>query len=199
MESTPSGSPIDRNVIATERVKSGARRDGPARLASSAIIIAAPGSRSEGLIINELPVGIQRCMSNQARREGDIFPGIPTSSDSNHGPKRDHGFIKKIFSLRDCGWKRQAARTGEVEGTNGSTDTERGLSDLGIHITSNLDLVGEKQARQAAHGLDDLETAEDVALCVAKRLSLLEDDRLGNVVHVVPEQSLQPTRASRSV
>jgi hypothetical protein len=43
----------------------------------------------------------------------------------------------------------------------------------------------------AASSLRNLETTKDITLCVGKRLSLLEDDGRGNVVHVYAEELLQ--------
>lgn len=77
---------------------------------------------------------------------------------------------------------------------DGSGDSERSLPREGVHVLRDLDVVAHQQARDAARGLDDLQTSKNVSLGICERLALLGDDGASDLVVVLSNECLEPGR-----
>ena len=121
------------------------------------------------------------------------------------GPQRDHG--RKVEPVRrdrvvvSRAWHMQdvsidAPDPDPYSRTDGGPYAQRAPPDIRIHIRRHLQLVARQHLWQGAHRVYHLETSEDVPLGVCKRLALFEDDGLGEVVVVLPDESLVSGRAA---
>ena len=103
------------------------------------MIIAAPGSRSEGLTIKQFPV--------------TIAIGIV-----------QRGIILKISVSQVAFDVRSRYSRREVEWSNARADAQRQPTRLGVHVLADLEFVPEERGSDAARGLDHLEPAQYVTV-----------------------------------
>lgn len=61
-----------------------------------------------------------------------------------------------------------------------------------VHVLGHLDSLAEHRRCDTASHLDYLQTTKYVSLGVCEGLALLQDDGVGNVVHVIAQEGLQP-------
>lgn len=77
----------------------------------------------------------------------------------------------------------------EVERADSCNDTKRLAVGPGLHVLCDLKNLTSELRGDATGGLGDLQTTQDVTLCVGECLSLLEGDACSKTVPVLPDQS----------
>lgn len=75
-----------------------------------------------------------------------------------------------------------------TEGADCGDDTERLLVEARLHVLCDLENLAGELGGNAASRLGDLQAAQDVTLCVGKRLALLEGDAGRQPVPVLADQ-----------
>lgn len=116
----------------------------PARSQSSAMIPAAPGSRSDGFITSVLPVAIAI---------GIVQRGIMA------------GLCVTVKTIRACFFffclegRMAIVTTLQIEGTDSSTNTKRSKTSFGVHILGDFKLGSHQHCWDTTCALDDLQTA----------------------------------------
>lgn len=95
--------------------------------------------------------------------------GVASDSGDGDCPERDHGR--------------------EVERADSCNNTKRLAVRPGLHVLCDFEDLASKLGGDATGGLSDLETTQDIALCVGESLALLEGDARGETVPVLPDQS----------
>ena len=77
----------------------------------------------------------------------------------------------------------------EVERADSCNNTKRLAVGPGLHVLCDLKHLTSELCGDATGGLGDLQTAQDVTLCVGESLALLESDARSETVPVLPDQS----------
>ena len=92
------------------------------------------------------------------------------AGDSGDGncPERDHGR--------------------EVERADSCNNTKRLAVGPGLHVLCDLENLTSELCGDATGGLGNLETTQDITLCIGESLALLESDARGEAVPVLPDQ-----------
>jgi hypothetical protein len=77
----------------------------------------------------------------------------------------------------------------EVERADSCNNTKRLAVGSGLHVLCDLENLTSELCGDATGGLGDLQTTQDVTLCVGECLALLESDARGETVPVLSNQS----------
>lgn len=82
----------------------------------------------------------------------------------------------------------------EVEGRDGSADTKGLTPRVSVHVLGDLNPLLKHGRGDSTSDFDDLKTSKNVSLGINESLTLLKDNGIGNVVHVLSEKSLKPAK-----
>lgn len=143
----------------------------PALAHSSAMIMVAPGSLSDGLTTRVFPVTVARAADHKT-----ILMTVSIMQRTQYPLRGEAGIC---------------SHGGEVEWGDGSSYSQGDSSGVCVHITSDFQFVSHERGCDSSCALDYLQTSLDIAQSVCECFALFEHDGFGNLRRMFSDQVLQ--------